>query len=108
MFSPTYGNVIFEKIKSTIDLNTTNTYLFSVSTSAKAEEISQLEKIAYNLILSRSKKEPFRLFMKVLKIGGVPYDSSEVQVPISSDILSHIKEMADHSRRKVLPAILKM
>jgi len=107
LFSPTYGNVIFEKIKSTIESNTTKTHIFSVSTSAKAEEISQLEKMADNLILSYSKKEPFRLFMKVLKIGGVRYDSDEVQVPISPDILGHIKEMADHSRSKVLPAILK-
>ncbi len=107
LFSPTYGDLIFEKIKSTIVSNTDKTYLFSVSTSAKAEEISQLEEIADNVIFSRSKKEPFRLFMKVLKIGGVPCDLSEVQVPISPDILSHIKEMADHSRGKVLPAILK-
>jgi len=107
LFSPTYGDVIFEKIKSTIELNTNRTYLFSVSTSAKAEEISQLEKLADNLIFSHSKKDPFRLFMKVLKIGGVPYDSPETQVPISPDILSHIKEMANHSRSKVLPAILK-
>ena len=107
LFSPTYGDAIFEKIKSTIEANTTKTYIFSVSTSAKAEEISQLEKIADNLILSHSKEVPFRLFMKVLKIGGVPYNSSEVQVPISPEILSHIKEMADHSRSKVLPAILK-
>ena len=108
LFSPTYGDVIFEKIKSTIESNTTKTYIFSVSTSAKAEEISQLEKIADNLIFSKSKKEPFRLFMKVLKIGGVPYELSEVKVPISPEILTHIKEMADHSRGKVLQAILKM
>ena len=107
LFSPTYGDLIFEKIKSTIVSNTDKTYLFSVSTSAKAEEISQLEKIADNLIFSHSKKNPFRLFMKVLKVGGVPYNSSEIQVPISSDVLSHIKEMADHSRSKMLSAILK-
>ena len=80
---------------------------FSVSTSAKAEEISQLEEIADNLILSRSEKTPFQLFMKVLKMRDVSYDSAEVQVPISSKILKHIKKMADHSRNKVLPAILK-
>jgi len=108
LFSPTYGNAIFEQIKSTIVSNTTKTYIFSVSTSAKAEEISQLEEIADNLIFTYSKKNPFRLFMKVLKTGGVPYNSSEVQVPISPYILSHIKEMADNSRGKVLQAILKM
>ncbi len=107
LFSPTYGDLIFEKIKSTIVSNTDKTYLFSVSTSAKAEEISQLEEIADNLILSRSEKTPFQLFMKVLKMRDVSYDPAEVQVPISPKILEHIKKMADHSRNKVLPAILK-
>lgn len=107
LFSPTYGDAILEKIKSIIASNTTKTYIFSVSTSAKAKEISQIEEIVDNLILSRSEKNPFQLFMKVLKIGGVPYDSSEVQVPISPKTLSHIKEIADHSRNRVIPAILK-
>ncbi|MCD4663824.1 MAG: RAD55 family ATPase [Bacteroidales bacterium] len=107
LFSPTYGDAIFEQIKSTIVSNTTKTYIFSVSTSAKAEEISQLEKIADNLILSRSENPPFQLFMKVLKMRDVPYVSDEVQVPIPPKILDHIKKMTDHSRNKVLPAILK-
>jgi KaiC/GvpD/RAD55 family RecA-like ATPase len=108
LFSPTYGNAIFEKIKNTIISNDDKTYIFSVSTSAKAKEISQLEEIADNIILSRSDKKPFRLFMRVLKLRGVPYKSDEIKVPISPDILNHIKEMADHSRSKVLPAILKI
>ena len=56
LFSPTYGDAILETIKSTIEYNTTKTYIFSISTSAKAEEILQLEEIADNLILSRSEK----------------------------------------------------
>ncbi|MCB2208680.1 MAG: hypothetical protein KQH67_10350 [Bacteroidetes bacterium] len=108
LFSPTYGDAILEKIKSTIASNTSKTYIFSVSTSAKAKEISQLEEMADNLILSRSEKKPFRLFMKVLKIRNEPYDPAEVQVPISSKTLDHIKEIADHSRSKVIPAILKI
>ncbi|MCD6366954.1 MAG: hypothetical protein J7L46_05375 [Bacteroidales bacterium] len=107
LFSPTYGDAIFKKIKETIEKNTEKTYLFSVSTSAKKNEIAQLEKSADNLIISRSEKEPFRLYMKILRLKGVAFNSEEKQVPISSEILTHIKEMADHSRGKVLPAILK-
>jgi len=108
LFSPTYGDAILEKIKSTIASNTTNTYIFSVSTSAKAKEISQLEEIADNLILSHSEKKPFRLFMKVLKMRDVLYNSEEVQVPISPKTLGHIKEIANHSRNRVIPTILKI
>jgi len=108
LFSPTYSNAILEKIKSVIVSNTTKTYIFSVSTSAKAEDILQLEEIADNLILSRSEKNPFRLFMNILKIRDEIYDSPEVQVPISPKTLDHIKEIANHSRSKVIPAILKI
>jgi KaiC/GvpD/RAD55 family RecA-like ATPase len=108
LFSPTYGDMIFEKIKETMATNVDRTYLFSVSTSAKIKEIAQLEKIADNLILSRSEKNPFRLYMKILRLKGLPFIPDERQVPISPEILSHIKEMADHSRGKVLPAILRM
>ena len=107
LFSPTYGDLIFKKIKETIETNTDKTYLISVSTSAKKDEIEQLEKSADNLIISRSEKEPFRLYMKILRLKGVAFNPEEKQVPISPEILTHIKEMADHSRGKVLPAILK-
>ena len=106
LFSPTYGDAIFEKIKETIITNTDKTYLFSVSTSAKANEIAQLEKIADNLILSRSEKEPFRLYMKIVRFKG-GFNPAEIQVPISPEILTNIKKMADYNRGKVLPAILK-
>jgi len=108
LFSPTYGDAIFEKIKETIITNTDKTYLFSVSTSAKINEIAQLEKMADNLIFSRSEKEPFRLYMKIVRLKEVYFNPSEIQVPISPEILTHIKGMADHSRGKVLPTILKM
>ncbi|MBN1633881.1 MAG: hypothetical protein JW917_06935 [Ignavibacteria bacterium] len=107
LFSPSYGDAIFEKIKSTMNLNKDKTYLFSVSTSAKEIEIAQLEKIADNLLISRSEKKPFRLFMKVLKMKDVPFISDEVQVIISPEMLMRIKEMAENSRKKILSAILK-
>ena len=108
LFSPTYGNAILDKIKRTIVSDKSNTYIFSVSTSAKAEEISELEKAADNLIFSRSEKEPFRLLMKVVRIKGLPSDSNEVMVLISSKILIDIKATADHSRKVVIPAISKI
>ena len=107
LFSPTYGDAIFKKIEETIVTNTDKTYIFSVSTSAKKNEIAQLEKMADNLIVSRSKKNPFRLYMKILRLKNVHFNSAEIQVPISPEVLTHIKEMANHSRGKVLPDILK-
>ena len=107
LFSPTYGDAIFKKIEKAIVTNTDKTYIFSVSTSAKKNEIEHLEKMADNLIVSRSKENPFRLYMKILRLKNVHFNSAEIQVPISPEVLTHIKEMANHSRGKVLPAILK-
>jgi KaiC/GvpD/RAD55 family RecA-like ATPase len=108
LFSPTYGDAILEKMKETIASDKSNTFIFSVSTSAKANEISELEKAADNLILSRSEKDPFRLYMKVLRVKDLSFDPTEVEVPISSDVLNEIKVAADHSRKVIIPAISKI
>lgn len=107
LFSPTYGELIFNKIKETLKQNTHLTYVISVSTSAKKEEIAQLEEMADNLIVSRSEKEPFRLYMSIERLKARHFKHNEIQIPVSADTLHHIKEMANHSRAKVLPAILK-
>ncbi|NCD41538.1 MAG: hypothetical protein EOL88_05535 [Bacteroidia bacterium] len=107
LFSPTYGELIFNKIKDTLKRNTHLTYVFSVSTSAKKDEIAQLEKMADNLMVSRSEKEPFCLYMRIERLKAGQFEHNEIQIPVSADTLNHIKEMANHSRAQVLPAILK-
>jgi KaiC/GvpD/RAD55 family RecA-like ATPase len=107
LFSPTYGELIFKKIKETIKRNTHLTYIISVSTSAKKDEIAQLEEMADNLIISRSEKEPFRLYMAIKRLKSGEFNHNEIQIPVSSDTLNHIKELAHHSRGQVLPEILK-
>jgi KaiC/GvpD/RAD55 family RecA-like ATPase len=107
LFSPTYGDAILIKIKETITTNTQLTYIISVSTSAKKDEIAQLERLADNLIVSRSDKDPFRLYMKVERLKTGHFKRNEIQIPLSADTLNHIKDKAKHSRGKVLPAILR-
>lgn len=108
LFSPTYGNDILDKIKKTITSDKSNTYIFSVSTSAKAEEIAEIENCADNLIMSFAEKEPFRLFVKVERIKDLPFISQVTEVPIPSEILNIIKETADHNRKVIIPAISKI
>ncbi len=108
LFSPTYGDAIFNKIKETIAKDKSKTYIFSVSTSAKAEEISKIEKVADNLFIARAEQKPFRLFLKVLRMKDVRYHSNEILVPISPKILKYIKKIADHNRNTLIPAISKI
>jgi len=108
LFSPTYGKAILEKMKSSAQNEKRYTYLFSASTTAKAEEIAELEDVVDHLILTRSTKSPFQLYLRLGRIKGVPFDSKEILVPFPQDVLMEVKEIADHSRKKVIPEISKI
>lgn len=108
LFSPTYGDAILNKMKETITKDKSTTYIFSVSTSAKADKIKEIEDAADNLIYSHSEKEPFRLFMNIERMKEVKFDNKQIQVPIPSDTLTNLKETAEHSRKVVIPAVSKI
>ncbi|MEN8173424.1 MAG: hypothetical protein ABFS03_11165 [Chloroflexota bacterium] len=105
LFSPTYGKSILEKIKSTAVGEKAQTYLLSASTTAKAEEIAELEAVVENLIMTHSTKQPFRLFMQIERIKGAAFISEEIQVPFSAEALTGVKKVADHSRKRVIPLV---
>ena len=107
LFSPTYGRSILEKIKATIGDHKC-TYLFSTSTTAKAEEIAELEAITDNLIMTRSERRPFRLYMHIKRMKNVPFLSDEIEVDIPANVLLEVKEVADYSRKRIIPLISKI
>jgi len=108
LFSPTYGRGILDIIKTTAQEEKVHTYLFSASTTAKAEEIAELEAVVDNLIMTYSTKAPFRLYMQIKRVKNVPFISEEIQVPFSADVLISVKEVADHSRKRVIPLVSKL
>ena len=108
LFSPTYGECLLEEMKKTMDRTDTLTHLFSVSSSAKKEMIQELEELADNLLVSHSSRDPFRLFLHVERMMGVPFNPEEIEVPISQEVLEEVKAVADHSRRRVIPLISKI
>ena len=108
LFSPTYGKAILEKMKSPSVEGTACTFLFSASTTAKAEAIAELEAVVDNLIMTRSTKSPFQLYMQIERVKGVPFNSEEIQVPFQAALLADVKEIADHSRQRVIPQISKL
>ena len=105
LFSPTYGEGILAEIKATMARTDTLTFLFSVSSSAKKEMISELEEAADNLLVSHSSRDPFRLFLRVERMKDGSFEPGEVEVPITAETLAEVKAVADHSRRRVIPLI---
>jgi KaiC/GvpD/RAD55 family RecA-like ATPase len=107
-FSPTYGEAILEKIMATVQDEKGLTYLYSVSTTAKAGMIARLEPVVNHLVMTRSTKKPFRLYLQIERVTGAPFHSEEIRVPIAVDVLTDVKEVADHSRKRVIPLVSKL
>ena len=108
LFSPTYGRAILEQMKRTMIEDRRRTYLFSASTTAKKEDIAEIEAVADNLMMARSEKEPFRLYFRIIRMKDVPFSMDEVEVPIPPQHLREIKAVADHSRKRVIPQVSQL
>jgi len=108
LFSPTYGKEILEKIKSTMRQNLKYTLLFSTSTSANKEEIKKLENLADNLIITRIDPTTHKLYLQIERMKNVPFINDEIEVPFSPKIILDMKEIADRSRKRIIPLISKL
>lgn len=108
LFSPTYQLEILEKMKIAARGSSKVSYLLSASTTAKREEIAQVEEVVSNLIETHSTQSPFRLFMQIKRIEGVEFVADQIEVPFPADVLKEVKEVADHSRMKVIPLVSEL
>jgi KaiC/GvpD/RAD55 family RecA-like ATPase len=107
LFSPTYGAAILRRIHDTMASDDRFTVLFSASTTAKRQEIATLEAAADNLWMTRSEKDPMRLYLQIRRMV-VAAVTEEAPVPIPSGALEEVKAVAHHSRRRVIPQISKL
>ena len=108
MFSPTYAAQTISKMRATLADDKRRTYLFSASTQPKAEQVRQLEQAADNLIMSHKEREAFVLHMSIERMKGVAFSNAEITVPIAPEALEEVKEVAHHSRQRVIPQISKI
>jgi hypothetical protein len=58
--------------------------------------------------MTHSTKDPFRLYMQIEQIKEAAFVSDEIEVPFSTDLLTGVKEIADHSRKRVIPLVSKL
>lgn len=107
LFSPTYKNEVIRKLEDTLKNDKSFTYIFSVSTSAFAEKIKLWEKASDNLMFTRIEK-PMKLFLKVSKMEGVIFSDEEIKVPITREAFMDIKNIAEATRKRIIPEMMKI
>ena len=106
-FSPAFKDTALKNLETIIKFDKSKTYIFSVSNSVFAEEIKSLENASDNLMFTRMEK-PMKLFFNIEKMAGVKFSDKEVNVPISKEILKEIKDVAEVSRKRILPKLKKI
>jgi archaellum biogenesis ATPase FlaH len=107
LFSPTYKEGTIKNIEEILKNDKSKTYIFSVSTSAFADKIKIWEDAVDNLMFTRM-EESMNLFLKILKMRGVSFSDEEVRVPISREMFDDIKDVAEATRKRIIPAITKI
>ena len=53
-------------------------------------------------------EKPMKLFFNIEKMAGAKFSDKEVNVPISKEILKEIKDVAEGSRKRILPKLKKI
>jgi len=107
LFSPTYKDEILRKINEIILNDRSKTFVFSVSTSAFKEDIKIWEESADNLMFTRMEK-PMKLFFRIERMKDARFSDEEIMVPIPKEILEDIRETAEHTRSRIIPAVSKI
>ncbi|MEA3458412.1 MAG: hypothetical protein U9R20_06085 [Thermodesulfobacteriota bacterium] len=107
LFSRTYGESILKKLGEIIKEDKTKTYLFTVSTSAYKEKIRTLEDAADNLLFTRNEK-PMKLLLRITRMKDVSFSKREIKVPLKTEDLLTIKNLAEESRTDLIPIISKI
>ena len=107
LFSPTYKNDTIKNLENIIKNDKSKTYIFSVSTSAFADEIKLWEDAADNLMFTKMEKG-MKLFYRIERMKGVNFSREEIEIPISREILTEIQGIAEATRKRIIPEMMKI
>lgn len=102
MFSDTYRDAMLDTFVETAEREDL-TVLFTVSSSAYAEEIGRVEDAADTVLLTEMDEGTLRL--RGERSESVPLETDFVDVPFTSDELDHVREVAESSRDDLIPTI---
>ncbi|MDY0297795.1 MAG: ATPase domain-containing protein [Acidobacteriota bacterium] len=107
LFSPTYQDGTIENLERILRRDKDRSYILSASTSAFADKIKIWEEAADNLMVTRM-EEPMKLFFRIERMKETRFSSAEMNVPISKQMLLEIKGLAEATRNRMIPEIMKI
>ncbi len=107
LFSPTYKMAVIKNIEGIIKSDKSRPYLFSVSTSAFADKIKIWEEAADNLMFTRMGGS-LKLFLKIAKMKLVKFSKREAGIPISPGELKAMRKIAEATRKRIIPDLMRI
>lgn len=103
MFSETYGEAMLSEFVDAAAADDDLTYLFTVSTSAYADEIGEVEDAADTVLTTRMEDSTLRL--RGVRSDSVSVSTDELDVPFTEEELNQIKSVAEETRTTIIPTI---
>ncbi|MFW5955848.1 MAG: hypothetical protein ACOCQY_00415 [Halorhabdus sp.] len=103
LFSDTYRDRALEAFLDTIEREDDRTYLFTVSTSAFAEDIARVESAADTVLVTAMDDQ--RLTLRGVDAASVPITTEFVQVPFSPEQIATIKSVSEQTRTSLIPTL---
>jgi len=104
MFSPTWRRQITERAIATMS-DPALTCVFSVSEKPHPELIDRIVAAADTVIYSERPASEFTLIMRVLRSGTARFAPDAITIPIPEEELAATREIAEASRKRIIPAI---
>jgi len=107
LFSPTYKEEQLIKLEELLRANDQRSYLFTVSTTLFKDEIEKLEEAADNLLFAEMGND-MEMSLRIERFSNQDVIVKEKDVPFAKELLVEIKEIAEHSRKKVIPSLKRI
>ncbi|MGC9330725.1 MAG: hypothetical protein ACP5DZ_02475 [Bacteroidales bacterium] len=104
LFAPRYKQAILDRVNDMLKDSAPCTVMISVSTSAMREDIRRWENTADNLLYTRM-DDNHQLWLRTERMKHDEFSNGEISLPISKKEIDSMKDIALHSRNKIIPKL---
>jgi KaiC/GvpD/RAD55 family RecA-like ATPase len=106
-FSPTYRSSIVDSIINTMKDSRFST-LFAASSKPHADLVNRIASKADNLVYTDKPGKEMSLYLKIERMKKVRFTDNRIHIPIPASELEATKNIAEHSRKRIIPEVSKI